>query len=328
MTIILKYLHILTENIMYIGFMVLLFLSVMLFVGSLIFFLQRRSFMADRLTAIMPAKKKLGAKSGQLLLQKGPQSIFEKLSSKVHTIIAPTELATKKRLQLMMIQAGFHSEQAYHNFLAAKLLCAFLFTFGYLIKSAYYQFSVQAWAIAFICAVIGYNMPNFVIIQLRDQRKGRLTRGLPDALDLMVVCVTAGLGLDMTLKRVADETKKLNTDLSHEFLLTNLEIRAGLPREESYKNMTMRTGVPEIHNLMTILLQTSRFGTSVADTLRIHADAMRIKRRQLAEEKAAKSAVKLLIPLILFIFPALLIVLVGPAGIRIVRTLFPAISGG
>ena len=327
MTILLKYFHILTENIAYIGFMLLLFLAVMLFVSSLIFLFQRRNFLADRLSSVMPSKKPARAKETLLLVPEGQRSFFEKMSSKVHTLIAPTELASKKKLQLMMIQAGLRSEQAYHNFLAAKLLFAFLFSFGYLLRSAYYQFSPQALAIALIAAIVGYNLPNFFIMHLRDKRKKNLGRGLPDALDLMVVCVTAGLGLDMTLKRVAEETHSLNKNLSQEFLMTNLEIRAGLPREESYKNMALRTGVAEIHNLMTILLQTSRFGTSVAETLRIHADAMRIKRRQMAEEMAAKSAVKLLIPLILFIFPALLIVLVGPAGIRIAKTLFPALGG-
>lgn len=327
MTIILKYFHIFIENIDYIGFMVLLFLAVVLFVGSCIFLFQHRNFMAERLRSVMPQEKSMGAKTKQHLLQKGPRGFLENMSAKLHPIVAPTELATQKRLQLMMIQAGFRSRQAYHNFLAAKLLLAFLFPFGFLLKSAFYKFSPQALAIAFIAAIVGYNVPNFFMMYLRDKRKERLARGLPDALDLMVVCVTAGLGLDMTLKRVADELQNLHKSVSEEFLLTNLEVRAGRPRDESYKNMAQRTGVPEIHNLMTILMQTSRFGTSVAEALRVHADSMRIKRRQLAEEMAAKSAVKLLIPLILFIFPALLIVLVGPAGIRVMKTLFPALGG-
>jgi tight adherence protein C len=143
----------------------------------------------------------------------------------------------------------------------------------------------------------------------------------------MVVCVEAGLGLDMTFKRVGDEIRPLCKDLSDEFQLTTLEVRAGKPRDEAFKNMSSRTGVSEVNNLMTVLVQTSRFGTSMAKALRVHADAMRIKRRQLAEERAAKSTVKLIFPLVLFIFPALIIVLMGPAAIRIVKVLFPAMGG-
>jgi tight adherence protein C len=155
-----------------------------------------------------------------------------------------------------------------------------------------------------------------------------MSKSLADALDLMVVCVEAGLGLDMTFKRVGDELRSLNQDLSDEFYLTNLEVRAGKSRAESFKNMAERTGMPDIHNLMNILSQTSRLGTSVANALRIHADAMRIKRRQIAEEAAAKSGVKLIFPLIIFIFPAILIVLAGPAAIRIITQLFPELGGG
>ncbi|MDH3392990.1 MAG: hypothetical protein OEL66_03210, partial [Desulfobulbaceae bacterium] len=201
MTILLKYFHILTENIAYIGFMLLLFLAVVSFVGGVAFLFQRRTFMADRLSSVIPGKNPGTAKKTQLLISKGSDNFFAKFSNKMHTIVAPTELASKKRLQLIMIQAGLRSEQAYRNFLATKLLLAFLFTLGYLIQSAYYQFSLQALAIAFIAAIVGYNLPNFFIMHLQAKRKERLSRGLPDALDLMVVCVTAGLGLDMTLKR-------------------------------------------------------------------------------------------------------------------------------
>jgi tight adherence protein C len=143
----------------------------------------------------------------------------------------------------------------------------------------------------------------------------------------MVVCVESGLGLDMTFKRVGDEMLPLCKDLSEEFTLTTLEIRAGISRADAFKNMNVRTGVSQIHSLTTLLAQTSRFGTSLATALRVHADSMRIKRRQIAEATAAKSAVKMVFPLVLFIFPAIFVVLVGPGIIKIIKNLLPALGG-
>ena len=133
----------------------------------------------------------------------------------------------------------------------------------------------------------------------------------------MVICVQSGLGLDMTFKRVGDEIRPLSKDLSDEFHLTNLEISAGNPRDESLKNMAVRTGVAEISNLLNILIQAGRFGTSVASALAVHTEDMRTRRGLMAEEKAAKAAVLMLLPLLGFIFPALFIILIGPAGIKI-----------
>jgi tight adherence protein C len=177
-------------------------------------------------------------------------------------------------------------------------------------------------------AVIGYFLPNLVLYLLTQRRKQELSRSLPDALDLMVVCVEAGFGLDMTFKRVGEEIRGISKELSDEFMLTNLEVRSGLARQESFKNMALRTGVQEIGQLMSMLNQTSRFGTSLANALRVHSDAMRVKRRQSAEEIAAKAAVKLLFPLVAFIFPTLFVVLLGPAMIRIMRVLLPSLQGG
>ncbi len=131
----------------------------------------------------------------------------------------------------------------------------------------------------------------------------------------------------MTFRRVGDEIRPLCADLSDEFHLVNREVRAGKSRKDAFKQMAVRTGVSEVHNLMTVLTQTSRFGTSIAKALRVHADAMRVRRRQNAEEKAAKSAVKLVFPLVVFIFPAIFVVLAGPAAIRIIRSLIPAFGG-
>ena len=177
-----------------------------------------------------------------------------------------------------------------------------------------------------VLAIVGYFIPAIVLSIIIQKRQQGILRALPDALDLMVICVESGLGLDMTFKRVGDELRPLNSDLSDEFHTVNREIRAGRPRSESLKNMGLRTGVAEIQNLMTMLVQTTRFGTSMAKALRVHADDMRVKRRQVAEEKAAKTAIKLTMPLILFIFPAILVVLLGPAGLKIMKVLLPVLN--
>jgi tight adherence protein C len=191
-----------------------------------------------------------------------------------------------------------------------------------------YKFETQVIISIILLLVIGFFLPSIWVYLMTKTRQERVLKGLPDALDLMVVCVESGLGIDMTFKRVGDEMRPLCKDLSEEFALTNLEVRAGISREDAFKNMNLRIGLSEINSLMTMLTQTSRFGTSLAKSLRVHADGMRTKRRQLAEETAAKSAVKLVFPLVLFIFPAIFVVLIGPGAIKIIKYLLPALGGG
>jgi len=165
---------------------------------------------------------------------------------------------------------------------------------------------------------VGYGafMPIFILSRMITKRQHRIRKALPDALDLMVVCVEAGLGLNAALNRVGQEMDLVEPALAEELTITNREIRAGRAREEALRNLGERTGVEDIKSLVAMLVQTDRFGTSIAESLRVFADSMRIKRRQRAEEMVAKAAVKLIFPLLLFIFPALLIVLMGPALIK------------
>jgi tight adherence protein C len=152
-------------------------------------------------------------------------------------------------------------------------------------------------------------------------RKKEIVRALPDALDMLVVCVEAGLGLNQALVRVAEELAQVSPVLSEQMVLVNLEIRAGTVREEALRLFAERTGVSDVSSLVTMLIQTDRFGTSIAHALRVQASALRTKRRQRAEEAAAKTAIKLVFPLVLFIFPALYVVILGPAMIQIFETL-------
>lgn len=162
-------------------------------------------------------------------------------------------------------------------------------------------------------ALLGWVLPFIFLKRKIAQRQRALQRGLADALDLMVVCVEAGLGLNQALMRVAEEMDRVSPEISDELTLVTLEMRAGTPREEALHNLALRTGLEDIRAWVGMLVQTDRFGTSMADSLRVHSDTMRTKRRQRAEELAAKLTVKMLIPLVLFVFPAMFVVILGPA---------------
>ena len=172
-----------------------------------------------------------------------------------------------------------------------------------------------------LCALFGFYLPDIWLRQKTDKRKEKVLNALPDALDLLVVCVEAGMGLDSAIYRVAQETKLNHPELSDEFQLINLELRAGKQRKDALKNLALRTNLEEINSLVTLLIQTDQFGTSLADALRVYADSFRTQRYQRAEEKAAKLPVTLLFPLVVFIFPALFVVLLGPAAISIYNAL-------
>jgi tight adherence protein C len=175
---------------------------------------------------------------------------------------------------------------------------------------------IVAWA-----GFSGFFVPSFLLSRRIAVRQKEIVKGLPDALDLMVICVEAGLGLNQALLRVAAEMRHVNTLITEEIAQTNLEIRAGTPRDRALLDMADRTGVPDVRALSTLLIQTERFGTSVAKSLRIHAESLRDKRRQRAEEAAAKTTIKIVFPLALCIFPALFVVVLGPAVIQIFNTL-------
>lgn len=324
---VINYLYRLLGQSEYIALQILIFLTASLLFGGIVFLFNRRNQISERLNRLLSSKSTPEVTPGKLFEDKTNPGLTAKYIQPIHKVIAPTNFSDQKMIRLRLIQAGLRSNNAYANYLAAKVILAVIFPLPYLAFSAYYNLSPMAITIAALLALAGFFLPNFVVLHLISKRQLGMSRALPDAVDLMVVCVEAGLGLDMTFKRVGEEVRYLSRNLSDEFHLTSLEVMAGKTREESFKNMASRTGIPEVHNLMNILSQTSRLGTSMANALRVHADAMRIKRRQLAEEQAAKSGVKLIFPLILFIFPAILIVLAGPAAIKIMKSLFPVFGG-
>jgi tight adherence protein C len=170
---------------------------------------------------------------------------------------------------------------------------------------------------------LGFFLPRFILKRMIRDRQRRITLALPDALDLTVICVEVGLGLDQALMRVGQDLHHAHPDLSDEFHLVNLEMRAGKPRAEALRNLVERTGVDDIRALVGTLIQTDRFGTSVAQALRVHSDSLRTERRQRAEEQAAKTTIKMVVPLALFVLPSIIFVTLGPAVIQLVRILMP-----
>ena len=203
--------------------------------------------------------------------------------------------------------------------LLAALMPAFVF-FGVLVADKKFM-PLHILLILLAVAAVGFYLPE-VILDLRIRsRKEKIVRGFPDALDLLVVCVEAGMGIDAAINRVAEEIRLSSPVLSDEFRLLNLELRAGKSRADALRNLGARADVEEVRSFSTLLIQTDRFGTSVAQALRVHSDAMRTQRYHRAEELAAKLPVKLMFPLIMFIFPAIIVVIVGPAAIQIYQTI-------
>jgi len=254
--------------------------------------------------------------------------VLEKASPALARPLRPkTELEASK-LKLRLANAGFRSEAAPTVFLGLKFLGLIvgLFSSGttLLVIS---NFSQRATMSALFFAGGLFYLPDLILVFIIKKRKEAIFLGLPDALDLMVVCVEAGLGLDQAMRKVAEEMKRIYRVISDEFALANFQLQVGRARAEVLHELGVRTGVDDLRSLSSILIQADKFGSSIAQALRVQSDSMRTRRRQLAEEKAAKTAVKLIFPLVLFIFPGIFVVLVGPAAITMVREMFPVMSG-
>ncbi len=229
------------------------------------------------------------------------------------------------------LMAGYREENAPVIFWGAKVLLAILTAVIFIsirLLIAKPMPSLYLTLLTVIFALASFHLPNLWLRIKIAKRKEMIRAGLPDALDLMVVCVVAGSGLDAAINRVAQEMGLSNKPVSQEFELLSLELRAGKSRQDALRNLALRTDLEDVSSLATLLIQTEKFGTSIAQALRVHSDSMRTKRFQLAEEVAAKLPVKLIFPLILFILPSLFVVILGPAAITIFRTILPGLRGG
>jgi tight adherence protein C len=234
---------------------------------------------------------------------------------------SPSEMG---KLRLRLVQAGFRGDEALAVFFGIRLVAA-LGTFALIATPILIRPNVPFAAGG--CA-LAYVLPGIILARLAKRRQHRLRLALPDALDLLVVSVEAGLGLDQAIQRVGDEIEFAHPELASEMRLVNLELRAGKARSEALHNLADRTGVDDIASLVAMLVQTDRFGTSIAKSLRVHSETLRTKRRQRAEEAAAKTGVKMVFPLVFCIFPAIFVVTIGPAAIKFVTVLFPTINKG
>ncbi|HVF41458.1 MAG TPA: type II secretion system F family protein [Pyrinomonadaceae bacterium] len=252
----------------------------------------------------LPEESQVGALAGRMAAP------FQKL--------APPSAAEARKLQKQLMHAGLRSDSGPIIFRALQLISLAFFPASVAFGCAVLGRPLGS-AIVYICVGVGVGayLPRFVLRRMIAGRQQRLRWGLADALDLMVVSIEAGLGLNAALVRVGEELKSVHPEVSEEFELTNLEIRVGRERDEALRNLAERAGVDDLRSLVAMLVQADRFGTSIAKAVRVYADSLRTKRRQRAEQAAQKAAVKLLMPLALFLFPTLFIVILGPAALNL-----------
>jgi tight adherence protein C len=233
--------------------------------------------------------------------------------------MAPRSTAEMGRLQQRLVTAGYRRREAVIVFFGLRIviaIAAFLVFESPIVGRPNLIMALAACGVAYV-------LPGIVLARIAKRRQHRIRLGLPDVLDLLVVCVEAGLGLDQAMQRVSEELAFAHPDLSDELRLINLELRAGKARADALHNLAVRTALDDVSSLVTMLVQTDKFGTSVAQSLRVHADTLRTKRRQRAEEAAAKTGAKMVFPLVLCIFPAIWVVTVGSAVIKFIQIILP-----
>jgi len=248
-------------------------------------------------------------------------AVLDRATQPLAKTVSGTE-AQMSQLRERLVHAGFRRENAPVAFKGGQLILGGFGLFlggivGLVLDGVTTQLAIKA----FIAGGIGFYLPEICLWWMGSKRKEAIFLGLPDALDLMVVCVEAGLGLDQAMRKVGEELQKSHRVIADEYCVANQQLQFGRPRSEVLQALGYRSGVDDLRQLASILIQADKFGSSVGTALRVQSDAMRVKRRQIAEEKAAKTAVKMIFPLVLFIFPGIFVVLVGPAAINMYRNL-------
>lgn len=271
--------------------------------------------------ALESVRPRAAAVTGSVVGVEGLPSSVQSLSK-----FLPKSPKEMTKLQRRMAVAGIHSPKALIAYLLGEVGGAIV---GFMIPVQFLGWS-RGLIFGAMGAIVGYITPSFILGYLIAKRQKQIGNGLPDALDLLIVCLEAGLGIDQAIVKTGDELALAYPALSEELKMINVEGRAGKPRIEAFKNFATRTKVDDVRALVAMLIQTDRFGTSVAQALRTHAEVSRTKRRQRAEEKAAKVGVKLVFPLVFCLFPAFYVVTLGPAIVKFVHALGPggALSGG
>lgn len=255
-----------------------------------------------------------------------PSLAFHELVKRLGNLV-PASPKDVTVMQRRLIRAGIKGPNALRILYGAKILLCIVFPvlMSFAVANSDAESSNKAAAIV-VAAAAGFFAPNEYVKMKSQRRQKGVQRGLANALDLLVVCVESGLGLDQAMVQVAKELEHAHPEISEEFAMINLELKAGKRRAEALRNLADRTGVDDLKKLVAVLIQADRFGTGIAQSLRAHADFMRIQARQVAEEKAAKLGVKLIFPIFFCIMPSLFVVTVGPMAVKIVRELVPMIS--
>ena len=256
-------------------------------------------------------------------------AMLNKYNPKISDALKPKSEKEINKQQQLLNEAGWRNDDAPQMLTTLRFFCAvggFVIGGGIGVLSTGFSFWPIAYA-AVLGALFSY-IPHFALVFSARGRKQKVFLGLPDSLDLMVVCVEAGLGMDQALRRVAEEMVDTHPIVAHEFQVCNQQLQYGSTREAVLTELGQRNGVDDLKTLASVMIQVDKFGTSVGKALRIQSDAMRVRRRQIAEEKASKTAVKLIFPLVLFIFPGIFVVLVGPAAITMMDELLPMMNGG
>ncbi len=304
----------------------------MLWAVTAITFLATVAMIGALLYAFLPAEMDAVGRLSRLLNASPPLSdaaASRRQKDRVRDTLAsvgkllPGTSGSPSNAQLLMLRAGYRSANATSAIRGVKILLP-IGLLALVFATRLYRFN--PWLSILAALVLGYLLPELWLVWRVHARQQRLRLALPDALDLLVICVEAGLGLDQALMRVAEELRITHPELSDEIALVNLEMRVGKTRLDAMRELARRTGLEDIKALVAMLIQTERFGTSVAQSLRVHSDDLRIKRRQRAEELSAKTTVKMVPPLVFFIFPALMVVILGPAVIAVIRQLAPALK--
>lgn len=284
---------------------------------------QRNSKAQERLARLSRPQSLVDIEDPTTKKKERMKGIVEAAQAMSKPMMPQTELE-QSELKIRLANAGFRSDGAITMYLGLRfvsllvgLVAAAMVVLLYVPKAPLMT-KIQ-YGGGIFCA--GFYLPSAILWWLRSKRQQEIFLQLPDALDLLVVCVESGLGLDAAMRKVCEEMKEHAKVISEEFSLANFQLQMGRPRREVLHDLGVRTGVDDVRSLAAILIQADRFGSSIAQALRVQSDSMRTRRRQIAEEKAAKTAVQLIFPLVLFIFPGIFVVLVGPAAISIMENM-------
>lgn len=283
------------------------------------------AFSSAAITPGSPIQERMRVLLGRKEQRASKPAVDERVEQALEPLsrMLPRSMEDVTRTRSWLIQAGYRDPRHITIYYGLRVLCLLGIMAGVAVLT---RFAPQKWTLVLITGMLGYFLPRFILKRLISARQRAIQLALPDALDLAIICVEAGLGLDGALQRVGEELQHVHPQLSDELRLLTLEVRAGKPRAEALRNLALRVNIDDMRALVAVLLQTDRFGTSVAQALRVHSDALRVERRQRAEEAAAKTTIKMVPVLVFFVFPPLFIVVMGPAVIELIRVVMPELN--